>query len=167
MERDAGSYTATASALDSGNYALPKKAAQAFTIGKAVVRIIAVDATGPDNPDVGMLGYTVSDGLVAADRDALDIRLKLGKAGGGDPKTYPIEITYKQNGNYDITTVKGTYTVWKGVKLSVKGYSGEYDGKAHGISVKDDKGNAVKSVLYADSKLNAKQFATSGKSSLT
>ena len=161
-QTNAGSYTATATRLGNANYALPKAVTHKFTIDKAAIRITADDATGPDDPDVGKLGYTVSEGLVESDRKALDIRLKLGKASGSDPKTYPIEVTYKANANYTVKTVKGTYTVWEGVQLSASGYTGVYDGKAHGIRVEDAKGRALKGVLYSDEKLGAKEFAQKG-----
>lgn len=50
--------------------------------------------------------------------------------------TYGIVLSYSPNANYTVTKTDGTYTVHPAtITSSATGYSGQYDGRAHGISV--------------------------------
>ncbi|WP_272798246.1 MBG domain-containing protein [Butyrivibrio sp. DSM 10294] len=115
-----------------------------FEITKAPVTIKAKDATSAYGADIAELSYEVTNGSIHNDDLAsLDIRVSTEVQKGYSVGTYTdkIRISYTPSDNYNITTQPGTYTVTKApvgnnmIWATAYGYSGIYDGAAHGITV--------------------------------
>ncbi|WP_024864676.1 MBG domain-containing protein [Butyrivibrio sp. FCS014] len=77
-----------------------------------------------------------------SDEDELAISVYTTVKQGYAAKTYPrqIIIDYNENPDYEVTVVPADYTITKlaasaALNVVVKGYTGVYDGQAHGVSV--------------------------------
>ena len=141
---NAGGYTVYYRVTGDGNHRDTAPESLAVTIGKAALTISANDEIGPDKPDVSKLGYHISGDLVEADESGLGITLSLGEPGTDDgPKTYPVKVSYTPDSNYEITTEEGRYIVNEELVYTVNGYSGEYDGRPHGIDMTLISGDAL------------------------
>ena len=126
----------------------------ALTIVPAAITITANDGMGPDITDASSLGYEISGGIVEADKDKLGIRLVLGTPAGGTLKTYPVEVVYTPDDNYEISTVDGKYIVSLNGGFTAHGYSGVYDGVPHSIDVETQDTEGF-DILFANEKLNS------------
>ena len=127
-----------------------------LTIVPAAITITANDGMGPDITDASSLGYEISGGIVEADKDALGIRLVLGTPAGGTLKTYPVEVIYTPDDNYEISTVDGKYTVSLNGGFTAHGYSGVYDGVPHSIDVETQDTEGF-DIFFANEKLNTRE----------
>lgn len=142
-----------------------------FIIAKAKVKLTADDISGAYGSDLAPLTYTVSGRIV--DGDDLGISLTTTATKGAKVGTYPIVITFTNNTNYDITTVNGTYYITAGsesLQVTASGYTGIYDGAAHGIqvSVKAPDGTAVDAdVYYSETELTDANYGSGSKTSPT
>ena len=83
--------------------------------------------------------YQITDGtILEADKASLDIQAVTSVKKGYAVGTYTdaVTISYKKNGNYQITTVPADYEVTaSSLTVTAEGYTGVYDGKAHGVKV--------------------------------
>ena len=127
---DAGTYTVKAAIAETANYKAGA-ASKEFTISQKALTITANDAEkvyGTDDPaltyaDVKLVG---EDKLTGA----------LSRAEGEDAGEYAIKQgTLTAGDNYAITFVPGKFTIASAdFAVEASGFSGVYDGKAHGIS---------------------------------
>ncbi len=75
--------------------------------------------------------------------DDLGVSVASGVKKDSDVGTYPITVSWNGNRNYDAQLDDGTYTVLKAsMTATASGYTGTYDGKAHGITVNVTSGTA-------------------------
>lgn len=110
------------------------------------------------------LTFSVTSGSLAGDDklSSLGVKASTEATSASNVGTYPIKLSGgKANSNYAVKLKGATYTV-TAAELSVtsKGFSGTYDGKAHGITVKASAKGAK--VWYGTKKLTAKNYRTAG-----
>lgn len=137
---DAGTWYVKASIAETDNYPAGE-AKTSFVIEPAAITIMADDKSTVYNEELAELTYTIGGSYV--EDDDLGITLSTTAAKGSEPGDYPITVSWKENPNYDVALEDGQYTITKGgVSITVSGYSGKYDGKAHGITVKELEGES-------------------------
>ncbi|MBR0282013.1 MAG: InlB B-repeat-containing protein, partial [Oscillibacter sp.] len=111
-QTDAGTYTATATALDNANYTLPTTATKAFTIGKATLTVTAAAQSktyGEDDPE---LTFTAS-GFVGDDTEDL-LTGALSRETGENAGTYAVtQGTLSAGDNYAISFTGANLTINK------------------------------------------------------
>ena len=108
-QKNAGSYTATATALSNANYALPQNTTQSFTINPATVTVTAQAKSKTYGEADPALTYTAS-GLVGSDK----LTGALTRAVGNDVGTYVIQQgTLAASNNYTLTYVGANLTINK------------------------------------------------------
>lgn len=156
---NAGTYYMKAYVNESGNYAGLESSPVSFTITPRTVNIAADDVTGAKGAAIAKLSYTMSGALAAGDN--LLVSLTTTCTSASNTGDYPITVSYTPNSNYDVTTVDGTYHIVPSseqLQVTQSGYSGIYDGKAHGISVsaKSPSGKSLNGVevFYSETELN-------------
>ena len=108
-QKNAGSYTATATALSNADYALPQNTTQSFTINPATVTVTAQAKSKTYGDADPALTYTAS-GLVGSDK----LTGALTRAAGNDVGTYVIQQgTLAASNNYTLTYVGANLTINK------------------------------------------------------
>ena len=147
-QTDAGTYTATASVLDNGNYMLPTANTTTFTIAKAASLVATA-------PMARALTYTGGAQELVTAGSATGGTLQYSLDGqtystaiptGTDVGTYTIYYKVVGDGNHtdvDAATVTATISTSSMSGVSATGFSGTYDGVAHGISVTAPAGATV------------------------
>ena len=137
---DAGTWYVKANIAATDDYSAGE-AKNSFVIEPAAITIMADDKSTIYNEELAELTYTIGGGYV--EDDDLGITLSTTATKESEPGDYPITVSWKENPNYDATLEDGQYTITKGgVSITVSGYSGKYDGKAHGITVKELEGES-------------------------
>ncbi|MBE6000157.1 MAG: hypothetical protein E7239_01965 [Sarcina sp.] len=138
---EAGSYYVRALVAETKNYKEAVSKPLGFAIARASVTISADNKSGTYGEDLQALTYTVGGAYVAGDE--LGVSVTSGVKKDSDVGTYPITVSWNGNRNYDAQLDDGTYTVLKAsMTATASGYTGTYDGKAHGITVNVTSGTA-------------------------
>lgn len=147
-----------------------------FTIAKAKVTVTAKAATSVYGEAVADVtsnyeAKATSGALYEADLAALGFcgktSVKTGYAVG--KYTDAVTVAYKEHADYEITTVAADYTVTKAdvLKTVATGYTGVYDGSAHGVSVKVyplDASDTKYTIYYSHgTELTVSNYQTAGK----
>ncbi len=135
----AGEAVVTVTAAETDLYAQATKDVR-VTVAKRKATIQADDQTkwiNELNLSTVTLTATVS-GARTGDTLAYGLTCDFGQS--AQVGTYPIQVTVNPNDvpnyNYDITTKSGKFTVTStDISVTAKGWTGVYDGKAHGIEV--------------------------------
>ena len=124
-QKDAGSYTATATGLSNGNYALPEVVTTAFTIGKRTAGLSWSDTAFTYNGDTHVPTATVT-GLLPG--DACEVAVTGAQKDAGD---YTATVTGLSNGNYILPAdANQAFTIaQRTVGLKWTGTSLTYNGK--------------------------------------
>ena len=170
QEKDAGTHTATATALSNGNYKLPDTLpTQAYTISQAVLTAKFTDESivFGNKPAlvIDVSGFQGSeDATSAADYTAPIISGDIPTHVG----TYTITLTGGSAKNYTFDLKTGTLTITNADMsggVNSYGYTGVYDGQPHGITVTAPDGAAI--TYYSDEnctqeRQNAEQNVTAG-----
>ena len=155
---NAGDYTVKATVAETDNYNGGEATAD-FTIAKAAITITADDKSSKYGDDLVALTYTVGGAYKTGDDLGVTVSTTATKT--SDVGEYPITVSWIENANYTATLVNGKYTITKtGLTVTATGYSGTYDGAAHGISV--DVGSSGATVYYAATELTAENYTTVG-----
>lgn len=156
---NAGTYAIGQGTLSAGdNYTISYTGAT-FTINKAAITITADDKSGKFGTDLAALTYTVSGAYMAGDE--LGVTLNTTATTTSDVGEYPITVGWNENANYTATLVNGKYTITQtDLTVTATGYTGVYDGAAHGITV--DVGSSGATVYYAAEALTAENYTTAG-----
>lgn len=105
-----------------------------ITVNKAAITITADDKSSGYGKDLEELTYKVGGAYKAGD----DLGITLSTSAGNAAKVgeYPITVSWNGNGNYSATLKDGKYTITKtALSITATGYTGTYDGNAHGITV--------------------------------
>ena len=158
---EAGSYFVFAYVAETKNYKEGRTRPIGFAISRASIAITADDKSGTYGQNVKKLTYTVYGGYV--DGDDLGVSVTSNVKKGSDVGDYPITVSWTENKNYYARLYDGTYTVREArMPVSASGYSGIYDGKAHGVTV-DAPGDAK--IYYAATELTADNYADAGSTS--
>ena len=125
--RDAGSYTATATGLSNGNYALAGEVTRAFTIAPKPVEVSWSD-TGFTYDGNAHMPTAAATGLVSGDSCAVTVTGGRRDAGG-----YTATATGLSNGNYALAgNVTRAFTIVpRAVKLIWSDTRFTYDGSVH------------------------------------
>ena len=125
--RDAGSYTATATGLSNGNYALAGEVTRAFTIAPKPVEVSWSD-TGFTYDGNAHLPTATATGLVSGDSCSVAVTGGRRDAGG-----YTVTATGLSNGNYALAgNVTRAFTIVpRAVKLIWSDTRFTYDGSVH------------------------------------
>ncbi len=131
-QKDAGSYTATATALSNGNYALPESATQAFTIAQKTVGL-KWSSTRLTYNGKAQKPTVAATGLVSGDSCAVTV---LG--GQTDAGSYTATATGLSNGNYALPeSATQAFTIApKTVRLKWSRTRLTYNGKIQSPTVK-------------------------------
>ncbi len=153
---NAGDYTVKYTVAESTNYNGGETTAD-FTISKATVTVIANDMSKTYGAADPVFTYT-SSGLVGSDT----LSGALSRESGENARTYAIgQGTLTAGDNYDISFTGAIFTITKtDLAVTAAGYTGSYDGAAHGITV--DVGSSGATVYYAATELTAENYATAG-----
>lgn len=147
--KNAGSYTATVSADAESNYTFGDISGIAFSVGKALLTVKAADKNvtyGSETP-----AFTATyEGFVGGD-DASSLSGTLSfdcdySSSSDAGRNFTITPSGLTSGNYDISYQTGTLTVTNAAMtgVSASGWSGQYDGNAHGITVSAPSGVTIK-----------------------
>lgn len=162
----AGDYTVKATVAATNNYNGGEDTAD-FTIAKAAITITADDKSTKYGEDIAELTYTVSGAYVEGDDLGVTVATTATKT--SDVGEYVISVNWEENSNYTATLTNGKYIITKnGATISATGYTGVYDGKAHGISVEETKHGIFSlltpnaKVYYATEELTADNFKDKG-----
>ncbi|WP_248922686.1 InlB B-repeat-containing protein [Olsenella intestinalis] len=156
--------TATVTVSGRGNYALSEPVTVQFQITRARVTIAADDKSSTYGDEPVPLTWRVASGAIYGDDD-LGVTLDCNVGAASPAGTYQISVGTLFSADYEITTVAGTYTVVPATEVSVdvSGYSGTYDGAAHGITVTPNpRGTTTVTVYYALTELTAENYASVG-----
>lgn len=156
---NAGTYAIGQGTLTAGdNYTISFTGAS-FTINKAAITITADDKSSRYGDELAALTYTVGGAYKAGDE--LNVTLNTTATKTSDVGEYPITVSWNENANYTATVTSGKYTITKtGLSVTATGYTGAYDGAAHGITV--DVGSSGATVYYAETELTAENYTTAG-----
>jgi len=93
--------------------------------------------------------------------EKLDVTLSTTATPDSDAGEYPIEVSVKEDPNYDITVVNGTYTITTtDLEVTATGYVGVYDGEEHSIKV--DAGDADAEIYYSTTELTEENYLDEG-----
>ena len=156
---DAGIWYVRASVAESANYTAAITAPVRFTISPARISITADDKSSAYGEDIQALTWQVVGSVVEG--DDLGISASTAATSTSDVGKYDITLSWNHNPNYNPRVKNGTYTITKAsLPVVASGYSGEYDGKDHGITVKMGQSDAV--VYYAETELTGQDYATAG-----
>ena len=163
---NAGNYYMKATVAGTDNYGGLSSTPIAFSIAKAPVTIIADDKSGAYGETISALTYVISGKII--EDDDLQIQLSTSATQNAVVGKYPITVDYDtSNSNYDVTKVDGNYFITAkttGLQVTASGYTGVYDGNAHGITVvvKDDHGNVVDDavVYYSETRLTTANYGS-------
>lgn len=179
-----GEYTVRAFVAGTDNYNGLTSEPVDFTIAKKPVTVIADDKSSMEGENLAELTWTPSEFAKANASDEVIISAAIKDIiGEGEevqdadyvkstPGTYRIKLSVTGNeaDRYDITLVHGYYFVTpKPVNISItaSGYTGVYDGEAHGIPAVMVSGDANSRVYYSDTtELTADNFLTAGSSEI-
>ena len=168
----AGTWYMKAVVKGTDNYESITSDPVSFTIKKVKVIITADDIASAYGEEIATLTCQVSGSIKAG--DDLGIALKTTASETAKVGEYPITVTYTANANYDVTVREGTYfitAVTSKLQVTASGYTGEYDGAAHGITVevKDQDGKDVKdaAVYYSETELTEGNYGTGSMTSPT
>lgn len=143
---NAGSYYVKAVLPTADEYA-GSEAVATFTIAKRAIVIQADDKASTYGESMKPLTYQMNGS--AAYNDDLKIELATEATSTSKAGNYEIRITHAENQNYDFEVTKGQYTITKAkMGVSAEGYVGDYDGKAHGITVTLDPSEEGKATVY-------------------
>ncbi len=156
-----------------GDWAAASSAVVPFSVAKAPVTITAKDAMRPYEPNLSHDGLFDEAGLGeksayvvggnVAQGDDLGIQLDVAYPGGGHyvAGEYAITVSWNGNPNYDATLRNGVYLITEGtLGVTASGFSGFYDGVAHGILVTP--ADPTVTVYYAKIPLNSTNYLVSG-----
>ncbi|MGN1373297.1 MAG: beta strand repeat-containing protein [Candidatus Coproplasma sp.] len=113
VNTNAGDYTATATALTgaaAGNYELTGTLTKDYTIAKAPITLTARNANSVYGGAIAQLYVDLTSGTIYRD-DGVNYTVSTTATSTSPVGTYDIIISPGSNPNYDITTVKGTYTI--------------------------------------------------------
>lgn len=186
---NAGTYYVKAFTAATNNYAAAESDYYEFVISKRAITIKADNKSGIYGDNIKALTYEVrlTDGsagtaiIDAADKTALNIAISTTAVKASAAGLYPIEVTYTDNNNYDVTLehcVKtdtpgaeatfGKYEIAEAqLKVTSSGKEVVYDGAEYGITVTaaattttDVKGTPI--IYYSDTPLSAENY-TSGR----
>ena len=126
-QKNAGSYTAKATALSNGNYALPSAVTQTFTISQRTAELTWTNTAMTYNGESQAPTATVGN-LVKGDSCAATV-----SGGQKNVGSYTAEATALSNGNYVLpSAVTQSFTIApKTVSLSWTNTAFTYDGSAH------------------------------------
>ena len=156
---NAGTYAIGQGTLTAGdNYTISYTGAN-FTINKAAITITADDKSSKYGEDIAELTYQVGGAYKTGDELGVTVNTTATKT--SDVGEYPITVSWNENANYTATVTSGKYTITKtGLTVNATGYTGAYDGAAHGITV--DVGSSGATVYYAETELTAANYNTAG-----
>ncbi|MBQ9721444.1 MAG: InlB B-repeat-containing protein [Oscillospiraceae bacterium] len=153
------SFPASFTPTDTANYNSVENVDVIVTVNKAAITITADDKSSKYDDDLVELTYTVGGAYKAGDE--LGVTLNTTATKTSDVGEYPITVSWNENANYTATVTSGKYTITTtGLTVNATGYTGAYDGAAHGISV--DVGSSGATVYYAAEALTAENYATAG-----
>ena len=144
-----------------------------FTIHPAQVTIKADAAQSVYKEPIASLTYQITDGtILEADKASLDIQAVTSVKKGYAVGTYTdaVTISYKKNGNYQITTVPADYEVTdSSLTVTAEGYTGVYDGKEHGVKVTAKTGQLLTfaTVYYGTSTVDGTNYKSAQTTSPT
>ena len=142
----------------SDNYTLAFEG-EDLTINKAAITITADDKSSKYKSDIAELTYQVGGDYV--DGDDLGVTISTSADSTSPVGEYDITVDWNENPNYTAKLSNGKYTITKSdLAISASGYSGTYDGKAHGMTVYVGDPDAV--VYYGTTKLTASNYKTKG-----
>ena len=168
----AGSWYMQAVVEESDNYEKITSDPVPFEIRKSSILITADDITSPYGEALAELTYTISGTVKTG--DDLGIVLETTASRTAKVGEYPITITHRNNANYQIELREGTYFITAAankLQVTASGYTGVYDGEAHGITVevKDLAGNTLSdaTVYYSESELTDSNYGTGSLTSPT
>ena len=155
----AGTWYVRAAVAESDNYLAATTYPRSFIISKANITIAADDQSSQYGNKIKKLTWKISGDYKAGDELAIVASTTAtAKSAVGE---YPILLECSGNSNYNIGLKNGKYTITKtDLKVTASGYSGEYDGKPHGISVDVGKSNA--DVYYSTTELTSRNYNTAG-----
>jgi hypothetical protein len=132
----AGDCKVTASQAGNSNYSAAPPVQRTIVIGKAALTVVTNDQTkkfGEDNPELtGSINGIQYGDPITATRSTTATQ-------NSDVGTYPITATLNDPqgklGNYNVTNDGGTLTINRAdATINVQGFTGPYDGNAHGAS---------------------------------
>ena len=150
---DAGTYYVKAEIAETPNYKAASDVKE-FEIKKAEITITADDLTSRYGSPLLPLTCQIGGDLVAADEASLRAEY-ITISSTADPNKagyYPIKIRWKEHKNYTAEITSAVYIVSRlDLTVMAEGYTGVYDGKAHGITV--DIGNSDAKVYYSTEKM--------------
>ena len=154
-----GRYFINMTLGDNPNYSVTTES-EYLTINPAVITITADDKSSKYGDEIAMLTYQISGGYLEG--DDLEIELHTEADSTKPIGEYDITITWNWNVNYNATLAKGKYTITKAdVNISASGFGGEYDGKAHSITVDAGASDAV--IYYStETELTAENYLSAG-----
>ena len=162
FDGSAGEYTMKAELPATQNYTADT-VTDDFTVSPAEVTISANDQSTTYGSELNDLTYSFSGTLSAVElaQNELDFELSTTATSTSNAGEYPITISYTPNSNFSVTTVPGTYTINKaGLTVTASGYTGDYDGKAHSITV--DVGDSDATVYYSPVPLDEENYLEEG-----
>ena len=161
---DAGTYYVKATVPSDGYYLVGESEYVPFKIDKKEISILVDSKISRHANTLLPLTYNLSDTLVNAG-DLGEIKLSTTATKDSVPGDYEIDATYTDNDNYNVSVVKGTYTITKAsLKATVSGYEGTYDGERHGITLTlDPRVTDKATVYYSTDPLTSVNFETGTK----
>jgi len=128
-------------------------------IAKAAITITADDKSTQYGADIAELTYVISGAYVTG--DDLDISINTTATNTSNVGPYDITLNWNNNANYNATLTNGKYMITKAdLTVSASGYSGTYDGQAHGITV--DVGDSDATVYYGTTELTEQNYTNAG-----
>ncbi|MBQ6633380.1 MAG: Ig-like domain-containing protein [Ruminococcus sp.] len=158
FDGSAGEYTMKAELPATQNYTADT-VTDDFTVFPAEVTITADDQSSTYGEALNNLSYTISGSELA--EEELDFELSTTATSTSNAGEYPITVSYTPNSNFSVTTVPGTYIINKaGLTVTASGYTGDYDGKAHSITV--DVGDSDATVYYGPVPLDEENYLEEG-----
>ena len=162
----AGTYYMKAFVDGNGNYGRLESDAKEFKINPSQVTIIANDINANKGEAIKDVSneYVLSGHVVEGDN--LGITLKA-NANPNKAGNYPITISHNGNSNYIVKVVNGHYFVVQDladIQITAEGYTGTYDGNAHGITVEVSSKKAGSTVdatvYYSENVLTADNYTS-------
>lgn len=156
---NAGEYYVKAVVEGTEDYETITSDPLAFTIKRANVTIAADDITSSYGSEISRLSYQITGNIVTG--DDLGISLSTTANKNSDVGEYPITVSYKENANYTVTAIAGSYFITadaNSLKVTAAGYNGVYDGKAHGIAVTVTSSAKNSRVYYSETELTESNY---------
>nr|WP_283102073.1 MBG domain-containing protein [Olsenella intestinalis] len=133
----AGDYLVRAHVPATSDYRELVSATTPFTIARRPVTVVADDKSSGYGMQTAPLTFSVTSGsVVAGDEESLAFTPTCDVTPTSMVSTYPIDLGYTANANYDVTAEAGTYTVSRAnLNVAAADTTATYDAAPHGISV--------------------------------